>query len=122
MGDLGSIPGLGASLEKEMATHSSILAWRIPWTEKPGGLQSVGLQRVGHNRVTSLSSKFQVYNTLWLTIVTLMYIRAPECIYPGYLKLCTLDQYFPIPLTSQPVNNYKMIFLRQIWVCKYGIS
>ena len=36
-------------LEKEMATHSSILAWRIPWTEKPGGLQSWGLQRLGHN-------------------------------------------------------------------------
>ena len=36
------------SLEKEMATHSSILAWRIPWTEEPGGLQSVGWQRVGH--------------------------------------------------------------------------
>ena len=36
-------------LEKEMATHSSILAWRIPWTEEPGGLQSMGLQRVGHN-------------------------------------------------------------------------
>ena len=36
-------------LEKEKATHSSILAWRIPWTEKPGGLQSVGLQRVGHD-------------------------------------------------------------------------
>ena len=36
-------------LEKRMATHSSILAWRIPWTEEPGGLQSVGLQRVEHN-------------------------------------------------------------------------
>ena len=36
-------------LEKEMATHSSILAWRIPWTEEPGWLQSVGLQRVGHD-------------------------------------------------------------------------
>ena len=36
-------------LEEEMATHSSTLAWRIPWTEKPGGLQSVGSQRVGHN-------------------------------------------------------------------------
>ena len=35
-------------LEKEMATHSSILAWRIPWTEEPGGLQSTGYQRVGH--------------------------------------------------------------------------
>ena len=34
-------------LEKEMATHSSILAWRIPWTEEPGGLQSMGSQRVG---------------------------------------------------------------------------
>ena len=36
-------------LEKEMATRSSILAWRIPWLEEPGGLQSMGLQRVGHN-------------------------------------------------------------------------
>ena len=36
-------------LEKEMATHSSILAWEIPWTEEPGGLQSMGSQRVGHN-------------------------------------------------------------------------
>ena len=47
--DLGSIPGSGKPLEKEMATHSSILVWRIPWTEEPGGLQSVGWQRVGHN-------------------------------------------------------------------------
>ena len=36
-------------LEKEMVTHSSILAWRIPWTEKPGSLQSMGSQRVGHD-------------------------------------------------------------------------
>ena len=36
-------------LEKEMATHSSILVWRIPWTEEPGGLQSMGSQRVGHD-------------------------------------------------------------------------
>ena len=36
-------------LEKGMATHSTILAWRIPWTEEPGGLQSMGSQRVGHN-------------------------------------------------------------------------
>ena len=36
-------------LEKEMATHSSILAWRIPWTEEPGGLQSIELQGVGHD-------------------------------------------------------------------------
>ena len=36
-------------LEKEMATHSSTLAWKIPWMEEPGRLQSMGLQRVGHN-------------------------------------------------------------------------
>ena len=36
-------------LEEEMATHPSILAWEIPWTEEPGGLQSKGLQRVGHD-------------------------------------------------------------------------
>ena len=46
-GDLGSIPGLG--LEKEIATHSSILAWINPWTEEPGGLQTMGLQRLGHD-------------------------------------------------------------------------
>ena len=39
-------------LEKEMATHSSILAWEIPWTEKPGGLQSMGHRRVRHNLAT----------------------------------------------------------------------
>ena len=39
-------------LEKEIATHSSILAWRIPWTEEPGGLQSMGLQRIGDDLAT----------------------------------------------------------------------
>ena len=47
-------------LEKEMATHSRILAWRIPWTEEPGGLQSIGLQRVGYKWATSLSLHFHV--------------------------------------------------------------
>ena len=48
-GDPGSIPGWGRSLEKAMATHSSILAWKIPWTEEADNLQSMGLQRVGHD-------------------------------------------------------------------------
>ena len=47
--DLGSIPGSGRSLEKGMATHSSILTWRIPWTEEPGGLQPMRWRRVGHD-------------------------------------------------------------------------
>ena len=45
-GDAGSIPGLERSLEEGIATHSSILAWRIPWTEEPGRVQSIGSQRV----------------------------------------------------------------------------
>ena len=49
-GDLGSIRGGGEDpLEKEMAIHSSILAWRIPWMKEPGGLQFTGSQRVGHD-------------------------------------------------------------------------
>ena len=40
-------------LEKEVAVHSSILAWEIPWTEEPGRVQSMGLQRVGHDRATN---------------------------------------------------------------------
>ena len=43
------------ALEKGMTTHSSILAWNIPWLEEPGGLQSMGLQRVGHDGATDTS-------------------------------------------------------------------
>ena len=50
--DVGSIPGSGRSPGGSHGGHISILAWRIPWTEEPGGLQSVGLQRVGHTEET----------------------------------------------------------------------
>ena len=46
-------PGREDPLEKEMATHSSILAWKISWTKEPGGLQSMGSQRVGHDWATN---------------------------------------------------------------------
>ena len=62
---IGSL-GQEDPLEKEMATHSRILAWRIPWTEEPSGLQSMGWQRVGHESVT---------NTFMLTFFsTLLYL------------------------------------------------
>ena len=48
-GDPRSIPGLGRSPGEGKATHSSVLAWKIPWTEEPGRLQSTGSQRVGHD-------------------------------------------------------------------------
>ena len=49
VGDSGQSLGWDDPLEKGTATRASILAWRIPWTEEPGGLQSMGSQRVGHN-------------------------------------------------------------------------
>ena len=55
-GDLGLIPGSGRSPGEWMATHSSILAWGIPWTEKPDGLLSMGLQRVGKDWATNTYS------------------------------------------------------------------
>ena len=59
-------------LEKEMATHSSILAWRIPWTVEPGGLQSTGSQRVRHNRATSLTHPLvQCYKPLSIVLQAL---------------------------------------------------
>ena len=48
-GDQGSISGREDPLEKEIATYSSILAWRIPWTEEPGGLESIGSHSAGHD-------------------------------------------------------------------------
>ena len=49
-------------LEKEMATHSNILAWKTPWMEEPGRLQSMGLQTVGHDWATSLSTREAVFD------------------------------------------------------------
>ena len=62
-------------LEKGMAIHSSILAWRIPWTEEPGGLQFVGSQRVGHNWVTNARSP--VFSTISPPIPFLMRVMSP---------------------------------------------
>ena len=58
-----------------MATHSSILAWRIPWTEKPGGLKFIGLQRVRHNWATSTHThkmfSFIICHFLWSLTIAL---------------------------------------------------
>ena len=72
------VPSLGREdpLEKEMATHSSILAWRIPWTEEPGGQQSMGLQRVRHDLVSKqqhrrkLKRKESLRHTTYMTADT----------------------------------------------------
>ena len=66
------------ALEKEMATHSSVLAWRVPWTEKPGGLQSMGSHRVGHD---------------WSDLVVVCHILDYAC--KGYHMIFV----FPFPLS-----------------------
>ena len=56
------VPSLGQEdhLQKEMAAHSSVLAWRIPWTEEPGGLQSIGSQRAGHDLATKQQQHIEI--------------------------------------------------------------
>ena len=70
MRDASLIPKLGDPLEEGMETHSSILAWRIPWTEEPGGLQSMGSQRVRHDS-SDLSSCAEEYVNGRVSIGTL---------------------------------------------------
>ena len=66
-GDVSLIPGLGSPSEEEMATHSSIFAWKIPGTEKPGGLQAKGLQRVGYAR---MANTIRFRDNINITVVT----------------------------------------------------
>ena len=61
-------------LEKEMATHYSVLAWRIPWIEEPGRLQSMGLQRVGHDWATSLSLHSHFIFKLSIVLLSSLFI------------------------------------------------
>ena len=72
-GDLVLIPGLGRSSREGMSTHSNILAWRIPWSEERGGLQSMGSQRVGHDWAA---------NTFTLAHITHTHVH--RCIYKNY--------------------------------------
>ena len=73
-------------LEKEMATHYSILVWKISWAEEPGGLQSMGLQKIRHNRVTKTTTV-----TIELLVLGIMLCsRFPELGYLTQLNLCTL--------------------------------
>ena len=75
------------SLPVEMATHSSTLAWKIPWMEEPGRLQSMGSQRVGHNWATSLSlSEWNHSLNLWLSLRSQSF-SVPELIFHSVCPL-----------------------------------
>ena len=76
-GDVGSIPGWGRSPGGGNATHSSTLAWEIPWTEKPGGLRSMGSQRVRHNFVMKIRGD-PPYSLVLLTVCVCFCSRIAE--------------------------------------------
>ena len=68
-------------LEEEMATHSSIFAWEIPWTEEPGGLQSMGAQRVGHNLATKQQQIYLPWDSQsWFSELLLIHANALEAV------------------------------------------
>ena len=73
-------------LEKGMATHSSILAWRIPWTEDPGGIQSMELQRVEHDWVTNTHTHIQ-YNFSKVFKVSNLYSQLNWNVWIGFLRI-----------------------------------
>ena len=81
---------LWKEMEKEMATHSSILAWRIPWTEEPGGLQSMGSQKVRHDWVTNTWKRKKVYSVFFL------YCTYQNLYLPIYLIVYCLGNMIPI--------------------------
>ena len=62
--DADSIPGLGLSSGGEMASHSTILVWRIPWTEEPGCLEFIGWQKVGHDKSDLAQHAKEVFRKL----------------------------------------------------------
>ena len=78
-GDLVRSQGWEDPLQKEMATHSSILAWRSPWTKEPGRLQSMGLQRAGHDSATKPQPLTDT--TTWMNLWRIMLSEKKPILY-----------------------------------------
>ena len=110
--DLGSIPGLGRSLEKEMATHFSILAWKVPCMEEPDRLQSMGSQRVRHKWVTWLSF-FKEGHENWIEVSRCEVIDANWDFASGkwFYQNLTKDG-----LAFRDVGSWKAVELFQKWL------
>ena len=87
-------------LEKGMATHSSVLIWRIPWTEEPGGLQSMGSQRVRHKWMTNSSLSHPVCHVIHVLPL------------PGLDYCHHISPTWALDLPSEPVTGTYFIFLR----------
>ena len=114
-------------LEKEMATHSSTLAWKIPWMEEPGRLRSLGSQRVGHDWVTSLSlflslllgmdlSRSKSPKWLFLLLIpllSLLIFSAPSISFLKFVKICNYSGWLVLyPFSyANSVSHFLIYFL-----------
>ena len=101
------------ALEKEMATHSSVLAWRIPGTVGPGGLPSMGSHRVGHDwsDLAAAAAYSYIHNTVWLLNIDTMFSGTSlEFFHLVELKLyaCWVVPDFSVP--SAPDNHFTLFF------------
>ena len=85
-------------MQKGMATHSSILAWRIPWTEEPGRLQSMGLQRIRHDLATNTNTYIYAYCT-WISVFFFRF---------GSFQLKCLQMHFQSPFSFSPLPRISM--------------
>ena len=105
-------------LEKEMATHSNILAWRIPWTEEPGGLQSMGSQRVRHDWATSLhfftSLSYYTVNSCEPVVgrkpVTSSIALSPIVLIDAYQRFFQMNLFKCQAILSQSNSTIELIF------------
>ena len=99
-GDTGLIPGWERSLKNKMATHSSVLAWRIPWSEKPGGLQSMGSHRAHTHTLRSVSLKARLLILPpWTTCNSSKVVLSPAS--RSLLRLAFLPE-VPFPPATPP--------------------
>ena len=98
-------------LEKEMATHSSILAWKILWTEEPGGLQFMGLQRVGHNWVTN------TFTSLFIALVDWPKKTSGQFMSKNVLPMFLSRNFTVSRLTLKSVSHFEFILVYGVRVC-----
>ena len=102
------------ALEKEMATHSSTLAWKIPWMEEPGKLQSMGSQRIGHDWATSLEC-FHNFVDKTTELCTLCELYGVRIVY----QVVQINLYFSPSRKSAYVEGYK---LNLLWDCAHILA